>query len=242
MGYLKKEVNRKVGKAIHTYDLLSEGDSIMVAVSGGADSLIMLHFLNEWKRKAPISFSLVPVYIEMGFSKKESWNRLKRHFSSLTGPFYMEETNYGRLAHSEANRGKSPCFLCSWWRRKRLFELSKVIGCNKIALGHNLDDIIETFFLNMCYSGEMSTMLPRQEMFKGAVTIIRPLALVEKDKIKRLAKELRLPVCDNPCPSSNNSKRKKIRETLDRIYRGNRKIRGNVAKAIFNPRPEYLPN
>ncbi|NPA94780.1 MAG: tRNA 2-thiocytidine(32) synthetase TtcA [Thermodesulfobacteria bacterium] len=213
----------------------------MVAVSGGADSLVMLHFLNEWLKKAPIKFSLVPVYLEMGFNKNHAWKRLRDHFTKMDTPFYMEETDFGKVAHSNANRGKSPCFLCSWWRRKRLFELTKVLGCKKIALGHNLDDLIETFFLNMCYSGELCTMLPRQEMFGGAVTIIRPLALVEKEKIERLAKQLRLPVGENLCPSAGISKRGEIRQMLKSIYKGNRKIRGNIAKAIFNPRPEYLP-
>jgi len=241
VAYLEKEINRKIGKAIHSYHLLSQGDTIMAAVSGGADSLAMLYYLCQWKKKAPISFDIVPVYLEMGYNKKMTWPALKGYFSSLDLPFYLEETDIAPYAHSHKNRGKSPCFLCSWNRRKRLFELTQSLGCNKIALGHNLDDLIETFFLNMFYSGEMSTMLPRQEMFKGVITIIRPIALVEKEKIKRLSRLLGLPVCKNECPSASNSKREGIRQLLNIFYKSNRKIRGNVARAIFNIRPEYLP-
>ncbi len=241
MGYLKKDVNRKIGKAIHRYKLIEKGDSIMIGVSGGADSLVMLYFLCEWQKKTPFSFDIVPVFLEMGYNGKSLIYKLRGYFESLNLPFYIEDTDFARYAHSNANRGKSPCFICSWKRRKRLFQLTQVLGCNKIALGHNLDDLIETFFLNMCYSGEMSTMLPRQEMFKGVLTIIRPLCLVEKEKINKLALRLRLPVCPNLCPSASKSHRSTIRELLKNLYAQNKKIKGNMAKALFNMRPEYLP-
>ncbi len=241
VGYLKKEINRKIGKAIHRFGLIERGDSIMVAVSGGADSLTMLYFLHQWKKKAPIDFEIMPVFMEMGYNGKRISRVLQGYFQSLELPFYMEETDYALYAHGSANRGKSPCFLCSWKRRKRLFQLTQILGCNKIAFGHNLDDVIETFFLNMFYSGEMSTMLPRQEMFNGLLTIVRPIVLVEKDKIKRLANKLGLPICENLCPSASKSKRNKVRQILSNIYRQDKKIKGNVARALFNPRPEYLP-
>ncbi len=90
MGYIKKEVNRKVGKAIHQFGLLNQGDSIMVAVSGGTDSLAMLHFLAKWQKKAPIDFHLIPVYLEMGFNKATCWPLLKAVFENLNLPYYME--------------------------------------------------------------------------------------------------------------------------------------------------------
>lgn len=231
-----------MGKAIHQYNLLNHGDNILVAVSGGADSLLLLHFLNIWRKKAPINFNIYPVYLDMGFDSGKMWQILKDHFSKLSLPFYMEKTDFGILAHSDKNRGKSPCFLCSWNRRKRLFELTQVLGCNKIALGHNLDDLIETFFMNICYSGETSTMLPKQEMFKGLITIIRPLAMVDKEKIEKLSKLLKLPVCQNPCPSSGKSERTHIRQLLNELYSKNNKIKGNIANALSNIRLEYLPS
>ncbi len=230
-----------MGEAIHRYHLLEEGDRILVAVSGGSDSLVMLHFLMEWTRKAPIRFRLFPVFLDMGFGNGRTWQVMKSHFQVIELPYYMEETDFGPYAHGPLNRGKSPCFICSLNRRKRLFELTRVLSCNKIALGHNLDDLIETLFMNMCFSGEMSTMIPRQVMFKGLVTLIRPLAMADQEKIRRAAETLKLPVCKNECPSSGKSKRQDIKEILQQLYSRNRKIRGNLKRALFHIRPEYLP-
>ncbi len=227
---------------MHRYKLLKHGDKVLVAVSGGADSLVLLHFLYIWRKKAPINFEIYPVYLDMGFDSGDIWQTLRLYFSKLSVPFYMEKTNFGILAHSEKNKGKSPCFLCSWNRRKRLFELTQVLGCNKIALGHNLDDLIETFFMNICYSGETSTMMPKQQMFKGLITIIRPLAMADKEKIVSVAQMLELPVCQNPCPSSGKSERTYIRQLLTELYSKNKKIKGNIANALSNIRLEYLPS
>ena len=190
--FVEKSINRLVGRAIHQFNLLEHGDRIMVAVSGGADSLVMLHFLMEWQKKAPISFEIFPVYLDMGFDKLNTLQTLQNHFKELSLPFYIEQTDIGSWSHGPSNRNKSPCFLCSWRRRKRLFELTQVMGCNKIALGHNLDDMIETFLMNIFYSGETSTMLPRQSMFKGLITLIRPLIRVEKKDIEKQLKKEKL--------------------------------------------------
>lgn len=239
MGYLWKRVNHLVGKAIHQYSLLQKGDRILVAVSGGADSLLLLWFLNHWLQKAPISYTILPVYLDMGFNApaKES---LPAVFREMGLSFHMEDTDFGIVAHSAQNRGKSPCFLCAMWRRKRLFQLTAALGCNKLALGHNQDDLIETFFLNLCYSGEMSTMVPKQEMFKGQLTIIRPLAMVPKDKVQRLAQELKLPISENPCPSAGKTRREAIKSLLTTLYSTDHRIRDNIFHGLSNVRREYL--
>ncbi len=240
MKYIEKWVNRLAGRAIHDYGLLDEGDRILVAVSGGSDSLVMLHLLRGWQKKAPISFELIPCFLNMGFEDMGYWRPLRSHLEGSGLSFHWEETDYGPYAHGPENRGKSPCFICSLLRRKRLFELAHAFSCNKIALGHNLDDLIETFFINVCYSGELSTMVPRQEMFKGLITIIRPLALVEKPSVERLARQLDLPVLENPCPSSGQGRRSRLRALLQELYRENRKVRGNIRRALSRVRPEYL--
>ncbi|MDA8161776.1 MAG: tRNA 2-thiocytidine(32) synthetase TtcA [Desulfobacteraceae bacterium] len=240
MGYLKKEVNCLVGKAIHSYNLLADKDRIIVALSGGADSLLALWFLRHWLQKAPIDYELTAVHLDMGFGGETA--KIIREYLKLQGlSYHIEDTGYGPYAHGPENRGKSPCFICSMLRRKRLFELAHRFNCNKIAFGHNMDDVIETFFLNMCYIGEMSTMVPRQEMFKGLLTLIRPLALVEKAKILRMAKELRLPVTPNPCPSADRGKRQEIKDLLNSIYKANRHARNNIMRGLSHIRPEYLP-
>ncbi len=239
MSYLEKEINRLVGQAIHRYSLLETGDRIMVAVSGGADSMLCLWFLRHWLRKAPISYEIIPVHLDMGYENGQ-WHTLADYFRRLGYTFYIEETRFGLIAHGPENRGKSPCFICSMNRRKRLFELADALCCNKIAMGHNADDLIETLFMNMCYVGEMSTMIPRQEMFQGAITLIRPLALVEKSKIKKMAQRMRMPMIKNSCPSAEDSSRSEIRNLLEELYASNRKIRGNLRRALGNVRQDYL--
>ncbi len=241
MGYLFKQVNRLVGKVVHQYSLLEQGDTILVALSGGVDSMLTLWFLKHWLRKAPISYRLLPVHLDMGFSYS-LWPGIKEYLDCMEVDYYFEQTDFGIVAHSDLNRGKSPCFLCSLWRRKRLFELADRFGCNKIALGHNLDDLIETFFMNMCFSGELSTMVPSQEMFKGAITIIRPLALVEKKKISALARQIKLPLQDNPCPSVRNKygRRVLVRDFLSTLYSKDSKIKGNIVHALRNIKLEYM--
>ena len=143
------------------------------------------------------------------------------------------------MGHSEQNR-ENPCFLCSRLRRKRLFEIADELGCNKLALGHTKDDIIETLFLNICYAGEISTMIPSQTFFKGRFTVIRPLAFVDEDLTRRFAREQKFPYFINPCPSAGVSKRHEIKSILNKRYKSNRKIKGNIFRAMSNVKNEYL--
>ena len=239
MGFLEKEVNRLIGKAIHTFGLLEDGDRIMVAVSGGADSLLTLWFLRRWQEKAPISFRLLPVYLDMGFGGG-LLEAVRSHLEAEGLGYHVEETDYGPLAHSPFNREKSPCFLCSMLRRKRLFQLAGRLGMNKIAFGHNLDDAIETLFMNMLHAGELSTMMPKQPMFKGLITLIRPLILVEKEKAARLSRALGLPVAENPCPTAKSSRRSELRALLDALFDKAPGAKRSIAKALMNVRTDYL--
>jgi tRNA 2-thiocytidine biosynthesis protein TtcA len=153
--------------------------------------------------------------------------------------FHVEHTDYGRRAHSEENR-ENPCFLCSRLRRKRLFELAHEVGCRKLAFGHHMDDIIETLFLNMCYSGEISTMVPYQPFFNGELTVIRPLAFLEESTINRFAEDHAFPQVENPCPTSRISKRHEIKKMLNSLYQRNNKIKGNIFRAMSRVKPDYL--
>ncbi len=141
--------------------------------------------------------------------------------------------------HSSANR-ENPCFLCSRLRRKRLFEIADELGCRKLALGHNKDDVIETLFMNICYAGEISTMLPSQTFFQQKFTLIRPLAFADEGLIRRFAGDQRFPDFENPCPTAKTSKRQEIKSLLKQLYRSNKKIKGNIFRAMSHVRPEYL--
>jgi tRNA 2-thiocytidine biosynthesis protein TtcA len=233
-----KALNRVVGKAVHRYDMLRDGDRIVVGLSGGADSLTMMWMLAERLQRIPINFELFAVYIDPGFPDGFS-EALQNYCTDAGFSLRIEITDYGVLGHSEINR-ENPCFLCARLRRKRLFEIAAELECNKLALGHNKDDIIETLFLNMCYAGEISTMVPSQTMFKGQFTIIRPLAHADAEIIRAFVREQDFPEFVNPCPSAQNSKRQEIKVMLKKLYRSNPKIKGNIFRAMSRIKTDYL--
>ena len=233
-----RSINRQVGRAIHGYDMISDGDRILVGLSGGKDSLTLIWTLSERLQRVPIDYEVFAVYIDPGF--EGGFGEELADYCRQSGyRFRWEHTDFGLRAHSRENR-ENPCFLCSWNRRKRLFEIADQLDCNKVALGHHKDDIIETLFLNICYAGEISTMKPVQPFFKGLFTVIRPLALVEEELIRQFARQQRFPRYVNPCPSSSQSKRSEIKLMLDRLYQKNDKIRGNIFRAIRHVNPDYL--
>jgi len=236
--YLEEEVIRQMGRAIHRYRQIEEGDRIGVAISGGVDSLTLLHLLTEREKRVPITYELVAIHIHLGFDQ-EGYRPLEYYLLRRGYRYRIDVTEIGRIAHGTENR-ENPCFLCSRLRRKRLFELAHQLGCNKVALAHTRDDIIETLLLNMFYSGEMSTMVPFLPLFGGVLSIIRPFAFLPKEKILRLASKMGLPTWENSCPSITRSKRWEIREMLKAMTAKNPKIMGNILRSLENIKRDYL--
>ena len=220
--------------------MILDKDKILVAISGGKDSQVLLNILFSLKKKAPVDFEILPVHIDAGFQGSFAED-LGQYVEHAYGPLKIEYKNYGILAHSYENT-ENPCFLCSRLRRNRLFEMAKEQGCKKIALGHNKDDIIETLFINMFYAGKIATMKPKQSFFDGTLDIIRPLSYVEKKDIVRFAQSLGLPEFRNNCPSADKTKRTEIRQMLEDLYNHNKNIKGNIFRSLKNIVPEYLLN
>ncbi len=239
---LKKKLNHGIGKALHDWNMIAAGDRILVGVSGGKDSLSLLHFLASFKKKAPVSFEIIPVHIDPGFEGTFA-SGLKAHVDSLSQGAYrelhVEYTDYGIKAHS-GQCLENPCFTCSRLRRKRFFELAEAYQCRKIALGHHKDDLIETLFMNIFYAGKIGTMKPRQSFFDETLDIIRPLSYVEADDLIRFSRMMGMPEFVNPCPSTGETKRSEIRKMLEGIYRQNKHIKGNVFRAMGNIARDYL--
>lgn len=237
-GFNDKAVNHDFGRAIHHYEMIEDGDRILVGVSGGKDSLTLLWLLQERLARIPIHYTLHAVYVDPGF-EAGFVEPLRDWCRRLGIDLQVEYTDFGVFAHSDENR-ENPCFLCARWRRKRIFEVAAQTGCNKIAFGHHKDDIIETFFINMCYTGTMGTMCPSQSMFEGRFTIIRPLAFVDEDRITRFAADHQFPEFVNPCPSAGVSKRQEIRSALDRLHGGKKKIKDNIFRSLSHINLEYM--
>ena len=233
-----RALNRQIGRAIHRYDMIADGDRILVGLSGGKDSMTLMWTLSERLSRVPVDYELYSVYIDPGFDG--GFGEQLQAYCRIQGYRHRwERTDFGPRSHGPENR-ENPCFLCSWNRRKRMFEIAEEMGCNKLALGHHRDDIIETFFLNICYAGEVSTMKPVQPLFNGLFTVIRPLAFAHEDLIKRFAKQQQFPCFENPCPSASDSKRSEMKKMLDQLYKSNKKIRGNIFRAIRHVNPDYL--
>ena len=238
MSYVAKEIKRLTGKAIHTKDMIRDGDHVMVAVSGGKDSLALLWLLKERIKRVPIEYRITAVHVDPGFGANSA-DQMTSFFLAHGFEFRVIESDIGPKAHGPQNR-ENPCFLCSRLRRKLLFQTAEEIGCNRIAFGHHKDDLIETFFLNVFYGASISTMVPVQGLFGGKLTVIRPFYMVDEDLIRRYAQLMDWPEISLDCPTAGSSKREEVKNMLKHFYRSNRKIKGNIFHALQNVNAEYL--
>jgi len=230
MAYIEEFVRRYVGKAINNFNMIAPNEEILVGISG-KDSIVMYFALKERLSHIPISYKLHPVHVDLGFDQAYT-----HKFLNLTEQYGIHcdviKTQIGVIAHSNTNR-ENPCFLCAWNRRKVLFEEAEKRGIKKIALGHNRDDAISTFLINLFYSGSPSPLYPKQEFFGGKITIIRPVYMIPEDHIIRFIKARGLIVPESPCPTSHRSKRKYIKELLKILAISNKKLNGNIFAAIL---------
>jgi len=242
MSKLHLHLRKRLEQAILKHGMLGEGDRVLVGVSGGADSLTLIKLLSGPLLFVPKPEFIIAVYVDLGFEgvNGNQSQRLEKFFREEGYTHHIAKTDIGPLAHSDYNRKASPCFLCSRLRRKRLFELARDYRCNKLALAHNKDDVIETLLLNIFFSREISTMIPYQTYFKGEFNLIRPLAYIEESLLKRFAKEAQLPVLENPCPTAGNSKRKYIKDLLKQLETSHRGIKENIFKSMKHLKPDYL--
>ena len=228
-----------MGKALNDYAMIKPGDRIAVGLSGGKDSWALLWLLTDLQRRAPVRFELFPVHIDPGFEGGAA-EAIGRYSRQMGYKVRIEYTDDGPVAHRDGN-SENPCFLCSRLRRRRLFNITEELGCCKLALAHNKDDLIETFFLNICYAGETGTMLPLQPLFQGRFCIIRPLAYADEAALHRFALETGCPVKENSCPSAGRSTRSTIKKMLHQLYLSNNKVRGNIFRAMHRIKVDYLP-
>lgn len=228
-------------EAVLDFGMIEKGDRILVGVSGGADSLALLDLLNTPMLYIPVDYSLVAAHVDLGFEPGyRGYDILEEYLRDKGYDYRMERTDIGPFAHGEDNR-KNPCFLCSRLRRKRLFEIAGESGCNKVALAHHKDDIIETLMINILYGREISTMMPRQDIFKGRMSIIRPLTYIREDLVKKYSRERGFPVIQTPCPTSRTSRRALVKKLLREFEKDNRNIRENIFKSMKHVKPDYLP-
>lgn len=235
---LPHSINRSIGKAMHAYDMIADGDRIMIGVSGGVDSLVLCWILHNWRRKAPISYEIRAVHLDMGFENTGEFKAVQKELDKIGLPLYTEQTNFG--AESYKKNPNNACFQCARRRRNRLFSLASEQGCRTLAFGHHKDDIIETLFINMLYGGNISTMRPKQDLFNGRLSLIRPMSNLTKSQIIELADLAGITPVKNPCPMAGHCKRDEVRTILDSLYSQNPRFRNNIFAALGNVRSDYL--
>lgn len=235
---LYKRIQKQFGRATKEYGMLNDGDKILVALSGGKDSLTMLQLMAERSRIYKPKISIVAAHVRMtNIPYNANFAFLKNLCDSLGVELHILESSFD----ASTDKRKSPCFLCSWNRRKALFTLAQEIGCNKIALGHNMDDFIETMLMNMTFQGTFSAMAPVMSMDKFPMTIIRPLCLVNENDVEEYAKERAFPPLEKNCPYENDSHRKSMKDLLAHLEKLNPEARYNLWGAMSNIQPTLLP-
>ena len=217
------------------YDMIQDGDKILVAVSGGKDSLSLLKILQDRLSFVPIDYKLEAVYVDLGTSNGFA-GVLEEYFKKNKYNYLIKK---GSIPSSKDNKDFD-CFWCSWNRRRVLFQTATDRGCNKIALGHNKDDIAQTFLMNVFFAGEISTMVPKQRMFEGRFDIIRPLAYVEEKELENLAKECRFPVAEQRCPNHKTNNRRLMAEIINSAEKVSPDVKTNLLRCTKRIKEEYL--
>lgn len=218
-------------KAIEDFNMIQEGDKIAVGLSGGKDSLTLLTALANYQKFSPKKFELIAITIDQTNGETEL-SSLIDYCKNLGIEFHIVKTKIFNVIFNE-RKEKNPCSLCAKMRRGSLNSKAKELGCNKIALAHHSDDLIETFFLSLFYEGRLSTFSPITYLSNIDITVIRPMLYVNENIIKQSSKEL--PVIKNICPVNHLTKREDIKEIMKTFEKKIPNIKKQILNAIIHP-------
>lgn len=237
---LQKRLRRNVGNAIADYNMIEENDVVMACMSGGKDSFAMLDILLNLQKVAPIKFEVVAVNLDQkqpGFPE----HILPDYFETLGIPYYIVDKDTYSVVKEKIPEGKTTCGLCSRLRRGTLYSFAERIGATKIALGHHLDDIVETLFLNIFHGARMKAMPPKLRSDDGRNVVIRPLTYCREKDLIRYAEEKNFPIIPcNLCGSQENLQRQSIKAMLSEWDKKDPGRVENVFKSIQNVSPSQL--
>ena len=246
---LEKRIRERFVKAFATYKLLEDNDRVLVGLSGGKDSLCLLEMLAKRAKIDRPKFQVEAVHVRMSNIQYEtSTDYLEQFCQDLNVPLHIVTTSFDNNSHSslhpswtsQAAKPSAPvtlhqkpaCFLCSWYRRKQLFNLAQELGCNKIALGHHQDDLLHTCLMNLFYQGRFDTMPALLRMRKMPISIIRPLCMVEEADIQRYAELRGYEKQVKICPYEHDSHRHDMRQLLESLQQQNGETRHSLWNAI----------
>ncbi len=232
------KVTRMVGKAINQYQMIEANEKVLVAVSGGKDSLALLEVLSERRKKLPITYELHAVHViteDVPYEIDVNW--LQDFCNGLNVKLHLIRTK----ANLETAGAKKPCFACSRNRRKELFKLSEELGIQKLAFGHHLDDAIETLVMNMAHHANISSIPAVLNMFDGKIKAIRPLIFLTNDELLKYSQIKGFISLKKECPYEDHTLRNKARLIIGDMLKLNPKARFNIFNSMKNIDLEYLP-
>ena len=225
-----RRIEKRFSKGLVEYGLIEDGDKILIGLSGGKDSLALVELLAKRARVFKPRFSVVAVHVVMkNIPYQSDLAYLREYVESWNIPFVLYETEFD----ASTDTRKSPCFLCSWNRRKALFTVAKEQGCNKIALGHHMDDILVTLLMNITFEGSHSTMQPSLPLKHYPLTIIRPLCLVHEADIRQVAEELHFTKQKALCPYEETTRRSDMQAVFHHLEQLNPEARYSLWRSVF---------
>ena len=224
-------------KAIEDYNMIEENDKIAICLSGGKDSITMLHAFKALQRFYPKKFDIIAISINPGFKFFDT-NMLQNICDKLEIQLFIENSHAQEIVF-DIRKEKNPCSLCANLRRGIINSIAVREGCNKIALGHNEDDVLETFLLNLFYTGSIGTFSPVSYMDRTGITLIRPLIYTPEKETKRFVKKNNLTVMPKVCPMDGTSKREDIKQMIFSLQKNIPMIRANLFGAIKRNLPDW---
>ncbi len=238
---LEARIAKKTTKAITDFNLIEDGDRIMVGLSGGKDSWALIQILDVLRQRAPITFSLVAVNVDSGYEGYQ--HRAVAEACAARGwEFYSEHTSIGAVIDDKLDPDQTPCSLCARLRRGVLYRMADAVGATKIALGHHLDDFVETLLLNLFFAGALKAMPARLVSDNRKHTVIRPLVYVTEAEARAYCKEHELPIIGCCCPACGDLslQRQRVKRLIMELEREHPNVKGSMIKALANVMPRHL--
>lgn len=218
-------------KAINDFNMIEDGDKIAVGLSGGKDSILTLMTLALLRKFYPKKFDVIAITLDMGMDGFDV-TPLRELCNEIEVEYIVEETHIKEIVFDVRNE-KSPCSLCANLRRGILYDTAKKNGCNKVALGHHMDDVMETFFMSLIYEGRIHTFLPVTYLSRKDLHVIRPMIYTPESEIRHLVKKYDVKVVKNNCPANGETKRQYIKDLINNMAKENKGVRESVFGAIM---------